>query len=242
MQEIFQRIEKKYVLSKEQKDELLKKASEHLKEDEYGPSTICNIYYDSITHDLIRTSIDRPVYKEKIRLRSYNVPDRNTKVFLEIKKKYDGVVYKRRIVAKLSEIMSYLEDGMFFSCNQQILKELSYCFQIYNLEPMLFLAYDRIAYYDKDSHDFRLTFDTNIISRDYDLNLEKGVYGEMISEENQFIMEVKCGGGLPLWFVKILNDLKLYPTSFSKYGKVYLESLKKKRKEKVASKSLATSE
>lgn len=227
MQEIFKRVEKKYVLTKEKKEILINKIKGNVIPDEYGPSTICNIYYDTSNHDLIRTSIDKPIYKEKIRLRSYNMPNQNSKVFLEIKKKYDGIVYKRRIAGKLRDIESFLNNGKRFECNEQILNELSYCFRFYNLKPMLFLAYDREAFYDKEDKSFRITFDTNIISRDYDLELEKGVYGEKIYDNNTFIMEVKCSGGLPLWFVKIINDLEIFPTSFSKYGKVYVNSLKK---------------
>ena len=229
LQEIFKRIEKKYILNKNKKEILLDKIKEHIISDKYGPSTICNIYYDNLNHDLIRTSIDKPIYKEKVRLRSYNVPDKDSKVFLEIKKKYDGIVYKRRVSSTLKDIESFLECGEKFKCNKQILNELEYCFKIYHLVPMLFLAYDREAYYDKDDKNFRITFDTNIIARDYDLKLEKGVYGEKLYDDNTYVMEVKCLGGLPLWFVKIINELEIYPTSFSKYGKVYINSMKNKK-------------
>lgn len=233
MQEIFKRIEKKYVLTKEKKDLLLERIKEHLVPDEYGPSTICNIYFDTVNHDLIRTSMDKPIYKEKVRLRSYNVPNEDSKVFLEIKKKYDGIVYKRRILGKLSDIEAYIEKGETFNCNEQILHELEYCFKFYKLEPMLYLAYDRIAYYDKDDKNFRITFDTNLVSRETDLKLESGIYGDLISDANTYIMEVKSTGGLPLWFVKIINELEIYPSSFSKYGKVYMTSLKNKNKVKI---------
>lgn len=229
MQEIFKRIEKKYILTREKKEILLEKIKEYLTADEYGPSTICNIYYDTANYDLIRASIDKPIYKEKIRLRSYNIPKKDSKVFLEIKKKYDGIVYKRRIAGKLQEIENYLNKGEKFECNEQILNELDYCFKLYELEPVLFLCYDRVAYYDKEDKNFRITFDTNIISREYDLELSKGIYGEKIYDDNTFVMEIKCNGGLPIWFVKIINELEIFPSSFSKYGKVYINSIKNKK-------------
>ena len=221
MQEFFQRIEEKYILTKEQKDRFINIVKEHLKDDEYGPSTVCNIYYDNENNDLIRSSLDKPVYKEKVRLRSYNVPNKNTTTFLEIKKKYDGIVYKRRITEKLGNIENHLTSCGELSCNKQILNEIDYCFDYYKLSPALFLAYDRVAYYDRDNQDFRITFDTNIVARDYDLELEKGVYGKKYCDENTYIMEVKCAGGLPFWFIDALEKIKAYPASFSKYGKVY---------------------
>ena len=234
MQEIFQRIEKKYILTKEQKEELLNLVRAHLNEDEYGPSTICNIYFDNENNDLVRTSIDKPIYKEKVRLRSYNVPNKDTTTFLEIKKKYDGIVYKRRITEKLGHIEKHLINGEELNCNQQILNEIDYCFDYYKLNPALFLAYDRVAYYDNKDPNFRITFDTNIIARDYDLELEKGVYGEKYCDENTYIMEVKCGAGLPFWFIDAIEKVKAYPASFSKYGEVYEAQLPGRRCEAVA--------
>ena len=225
MQEIFQRIEEKYVLTKKQKDHLFELIKSHLKDDEYGPSTICNIYYDSKNKDLVRISMDKPFYKEKVRLRSYNVPDKESTAFLEIKKKYDGIVYKRRIANSLEDIENHIDEGKQINSNNQIVNEIDYCFKIYDLEPSLFLAYDRVAYYDKDDSSFRLTFDTNITARDYDLDLSKGVYGKKYCDENTYIMEIKCGGGLPFWFIRALQEVKAYPGSFSKYGKVYEANL-----------------
>ena len=221
MQEIFQRIEEKYILNREQKDKLLELIKDHLKDDEYGPSTVCNIYYDNMNKDLVRTSMDKPFYKEKVRLRSYNTPGKDSTAFLEIKKKFDGIVYKRRIANSLGDIEDHLEEGKSIDCNKQIVNEIDYCFKYYKLQPSLFLSYDRVAYYDKDDSSFRLTFDTNITARDYDLDLSKGVYGKKYCDSNTFIMEIKCAGGLPFWFLRALQEVKAYPGSFSKYGKVY---------------------
>ncbi len=221
MQEIFQRVEEKYILTKQQKETLYNLVKDHLKDDEYGPSTICNIYFDNINNDLVRTSMDKPFYKEKVRLRSYNVPNEQTTAFLEIKKKFDGIVYKRRIANKLNEIENHIEIGKQIDCNKQIVNEIDYCFDYYKLKPAMFLSYDRVAYYDKDDASFRVTFDTNIVARDYDLDLSKGIYGIKYCDENTYIMEIKCAGGLPFWFLRALQEVKAYPGSFSKYGKVF---------------------
>ena len=140
---------------------------------------------------------------------------------MEIKKKYDGIVYKRRIADSLIDIEEHIDNGKQISCNKQIISEIDYCFKYYNLVPALFLAYDRVAYYDKDDPSFRLTFDTNIIARNYDLDLSKGVYGKKYCDDNTYIMEIKCAGGLPFWFIRALQEIKAYPGSFSKYGNVY---------------------
>ena len=227
MQEIFERVEKKYILTKAQKEQLMQLVSSHLVDDEYGPSTVCNIYFDNENNDLIRNSLDKPAYKEKVRLRSYNVPNKDTTTFLEIKKKYDGIVYKRRITETLGHIEGHIENGENLECNKQILNEIDYCFDYYKLNPALFLAYDRVAYYDSQDKNFRITFDTNIVARDYDLELEKGVYGETYCDDNTYIMEVKCSGGLPFWFISALEEVKAYPASFSKYGKVYADNFEK---------------
>lgn len=229
MQEIFKRVEKKYMVTEEQKKQILEKIHDYIRIDKYGPSTICNIYFDSESHDLIRASLDKPIYKEKVRMRSYNVPNEDTEVFLEIKKKFDGVVYKRRISSSLKSIENYLKYGTEVECNPQIKKEIDYCFEYYHLKPTLFLAYDRIAYYDKTNDEFRISFDTNIISREYDLALEKGVYGDKLIDDGTYIMEVKCSDGYPMWFVEVLEELKIYPHSFSKYGTIYEESFKKEK-------------
>ena len=228
MQEIFQRIEEKYILTKWQKERLLELVKDHLRDDEYGPSTICNIYFDNRNKDLVRTSLDKPFYKEKVRLRSYNVPNKETTTFLEIKKKYDGIVYKRRIADSLQDIEEHIDDGKNLECNKQIMNEIDYCFKYYELEPSLFLSYDRVAYYDKDDSSFRLTFDTNITARDYDFDLSKGVYGNKYCDENTYIMELKCSGGLPFWFIRALQEVKAYPGSFSKYGKIFEANYAKK--------------
>lgn len=227
IQTVFKRVEKKYLLNKYQAEKLINKISRYIKSDEYPYSKICNIYFDTQNSDLIRRSIEKPVYKEKVRLRSYGIPNKEDRVFLEIKKKFDGVVTKRRIALKLEDVYDYLENGKKPEANKQIFNEIDYCFKKYSLKPSMYISYERYSYAGKDDDNFRLTFDTNIISRDSDLKLDNGDYGINAIGKDVFLMEVKCLGSMPLWFTNTLSDLKIYPISFSKYGKIYENKLLK---------------
>ncbi|MBQ9315124.1 MAG: polyphosphate polymerase domain-containing protein [Clostridia bacterium] len=222
MAEIFRRIEKKYILTKEQYEKLQDAISQYMVEDQYGKSTICNIYFDSNQYQMISHSIEKPFFKEKVRLRSYNTPTQDSKVYLEIKRKCDGIVGKRRIEMRLREFNQYLNDssGVYIT-NQQIKSELDYYFKMYQLRPAMYISYTRTAYYQKDNPDFRLTFDSNVLARKYDLNLDGGEYGNQILENDKYIMEIKTLNSIPLWLVEELTKLKIVPGSFSKYGTAY---------------------
>lgn len=221
---IFKRVEEKYLLTENQKERLLEEIKEYIEKDKYYESTICNIYFDNLNHDLIINSLDKPFFKEKIRLRSYGVPTLKDDVYLEIKRKYNGIVSKRRVKMTLKEFYNYL-NNQIFDHNNQIMKEIDYCFKYYNLIPTIYIAYDRISYKGKDC-DLRITFDSNLRSRFDDLKLELGDSLEKYFKENYYIMEIKTLGSIPLWLVKSLSKLNIYPTLFSKYGKIY-----EKRKE-----------
>lgn len=221
MAEIFRRVEKKYMVNKEQYLNIKNFLNKKMIEDEHGKSTICNIYFDTQNYDLIMHSITKPIFKEKIRLRSYNIPNLQSDVFLEIKRKFNGIVSKRRVEMKLSDYYKFEKNNNNF--NGQVENELKYYFELYNLEPKMFLSYYRRAYYDKENKDFRITFDSNIIARNYDLKIEKGNYGTPILEEDKYIMEIKTLGAIPMWYVKKLDELKVAPCGFSKYGEAYTQ-------------------
>lgn len=233
----FRRIEKKYILTREQYLFFKEAIKEKMIEDEHGKSTICNIYLDTEQFDLIRHSITKPIYKDKVRLRSYNIPTLESNVYLEIKRKYDGVVSKRRMVMKLEQYYRYLNKNIKLEENQ-VIKELDYYFEHYKLKPTMFLSYYRRAYYDKENRDFRLTFDSHILARSYDLELEKGNYGIHILEKNKYIMEVKTLGAIPMWFVKLLDEAQIGPCGFSKYGEAYTQLILKNNKEKEEEKKI----
>lgn len=219
MKDIFERTEKKYVLSEEQYDALSEGLSKHLKEDEYGLQTITNIYFDTEDFELIRHSLEKPEYKEKLRIRCYGVPTLESEAYFEIKKKYEGVVYKRRVSMPLSEIYDSIEKRKVEG-DSITKKEISEFLLKYNPEPRYVICYERVALYDPLSS-LRMTFDTNIRSRSYDLRLEFGDYGEQLSEDKLYVMEIKAQGGMPLWLADLLNRCKIFPSSFSKYGKIY---------------------
>ena len=216
---VFQRVEQKYILSKEQKNSFLEKAQDWLVKDPYFESKICNIYFDNNNNDLIVSSLEKPMFKAKVRLRSYDVPDMDSKVFLEVKDKYKGLVGKRRIKLSLKEFYDYYEKG--YIENNQIMKELNYYFNKFDLKPFMFLAYDRNSYYEKDNRNLRITFDHNLRSRSDNLRLELGDNGQKYFTDDTYIMEIKVLNAMPLWLTRILSELKIYPTSFSKVGSIY---------------------
>ena len=224
---IFKRVEQKYLLTEQQYKLLFKKINKYLKEDKYFKSTICNIYFDTINNDLIINSLEKPIFKEKIRLRSYQVPSINDDVFLEIKEKYKGVVGKRRIKLKLKDFYNYLKTNNY-DRNSQIMNEINYYFKYYNLKAAIYIAYDRMSYCGKEDKNLRITFDTNLRSRNSDLKLELGDAGKCYFKDKKYIMEIKILGAMPLWLVRSLSELKIYPTSFSKYGSIYQKELKER--------------
>ncbi|MBQ8659432.1 MAG: polyphosphate polymerase domain-containing protein [Bacilli bacterium] len=219
---VFNRVEKKYLLTKEQRELLFDRINEYLNEDRYFKSTICNIYFDTVNNDLIINSIDKPVFKQKFRLRSYFVPGMEDDVFLENKTKYKGIVNKRRVKMKLRDYYKY-EKNNYFSNDSQILKEFSYFFNYYDLKPYIYIAYDRLSYVGKNDSQLRITIDSNLRSRTEDLKLELGDAGKKFFKEDMYIMEIKTLGAMPFWLVNALSELKIYPRSFSKFGRIYLK-------------------
>ncbi len=231
--EVFNRYEKKYLIDCDTFKRLTEVIALHMRQDKYNRDgrlyNIANIYYDTPDDELIRTSIEKPAYKEKLRLRSYGVVRREDEVFLEIKKKYEGIVNKRRTKLKLAEAYRLtgegIEPGEAPYINRQVLREIQYFLKVYNLEPKVYLSYDRMAFFDRDDDDFRVTFDTNIRTRRYDLGLELGNHGEPLLDRGIWLMEVKSSKAAPLWFTSMLTELSVYPTSFSKYGTEYKKYL-----------------
>jgi len=225
---IFKRVEEKYLLTHEQYKKLFDNINDYIEKDKYFETTICNIYFDNNEDELIYTSMDKPIYKHKIRLRSYGTPKIDDDVFLEIKFKFKKVVGKRRIKIKLKDFKNYLKTRKYCG-NDQIMKEIDYLFNLYDLKPSYFIAYDRKSYREKNNENLRITIDTNLRSRKDNLSLEFGDKGKLYFKERKYIMEIKTLGAMPLWLVKNLSNLGIYPVSFSKFGSIY----KKDKEEKV---------
>jgi hypothetical protein len=223
VQTVFKRFEIKYLLNREQYQGLKELMSLYMNGDDFGNTTICNIYYDTESSEVIRRSIEKPLYKEKLRVRSYGVAKKDTKVFVELKKKFEGIVYKRRISMTNTEV-DHLMNGDKTTTNQ-IAKEIKYYKSNYqNLVPAMYIAYNREAFFAKENHEFRMTFDQDITYRNYDLNLESDIYGDKLLEDGQILLEVKTGVGFPIWLKDYLSANQLYKTSFSKYGNIYKET------------------
>ncbi len=190
--------------------------------DNYGRTTIRNLYFDTDSFLLIRRSIEKPSYKEKLRVRSYGTADNDSTVFVELKKKYKSVVYKRRVSLRYQEAMDWIARTKHCHKKTQICNEIDFFLDHYEtLHPTVFLSYEREAYYTREASDFRVTFDENILVRSSDLNLTSEAYGTPILPEGKLIMEIKCSGGMPLWMTEVLSREKIYKTSFSKYGTAY---------------------
>lgn len=226
----FKRYEKKYMLTEEQFNNLIPRLLEYMEEDEHCKSgedySIYNIYYDTKNSDLIKHSLSKPYYKEKLRLRSYKVPKSpKDKVFLELKKKIGGIVNKRRVVLTLEEAYKFLESGQrpitkdYIS--EQVINEIEYFLSRNTVYPTAYISYSRMAFFGKEDRDFRVTFDSNILTRRNDLYLEMGSFGEELLKPGSRLMEVKILGAIPLWLANIFSELSIYSTSFSKYGNEY---------------------
>lgn len=216
---VFARIEKKYVLDEEAYHLLMNEIKDHIRLDQYGKHTICNLYFDNDHDELARCNFQKPIYKEKLRLRSYGVPQKDSLVFLEMKKKYDGIVYKRRVGMNLADIGPFVQGKRM--PKDQIEKELQYFIQFYHPYPKIYLAYERCAYCGIDEPELRMTFDENIRSRKDQLFLEMGDQGQLLFNEKTYLLEIKTRDAYPTWLIQALNKLFIYPASFSKYNNVY---------------------
>lgn len=226
----FKRNEVKFILSEDQKEAFLKEIGHHLVADEFQKYTICNVYLDTPDSRLIRKSIEKPAYKEKMRVRSYGIADENTKVFVELKKKYEGVVYKRRVKMPYDEAKHFIVGDL---CrNGQIEGEIDYFIEFYKgIKPAMYIAYEREAFKGLEDDQLRVTFDDQIMWRDKDVSLGSEIYGNPILEEGQQVLEIKCGDAMPLWLATALSNNRIYKTSFSKYGKAYLSQQQMEEKQ-----------
>ena len=220
----FKRYEKKYIVSDAQKAAFLAEIADRIEPDKYGRSTVSNIYFDTPNYRLIRASIEKPVFKEKLRLRAYGTPEDDTNVFVELKKKYHSVVYKRRINLKYAVAYDYLINGVRPPKvkNKQVFSEIDYFINYYEgLRPAAAIFYDREAYYCSENKELRFTFDSNIRYRHENFDLRNGSEGTHILDEGLSIMEIKCLGSMPLWVTAALSKHKIFPASYSKYGRSY---------------------
>lgn len=223
-QNVFKRYELKYLITRQQKDLLLQYMEPYMKADSYGRSTIYNIYYDTPDSVLIRRSLEKPVYKEKLRVRSYGVASPDKTVFIELKKKYKGIVYKRRISVTEKEASEYLNRGHPLSVKNQITDEIDYFCNFYQgLKPAMAISYEREAFFGKEDSELRITLDENIMWRDETMSLCEKPRGNLVLAPDEILMEIKVAGCMPLWLAHFLSVQEIYKTSFSKYGRAFLQ-------------------
>lgn len=224
---IFERFESKYLLPAEKYFDFKNFILQKMKPDAYGLTTIQSLYYDTDSYLLIRNSLEKPVFKEKLRLRCYGLATQDSKIYFEIKRKYNGIVYKRRLATTQSQV-----ENLLFGREEspsQIAQEIAYFDINYQgLEPKVLIISEREAFADEHS-DLRITIDKNIRYRNYDLSLDKGFYGEAILPQDRYLMEVKTSSAYPLWLVNYLSKNKIYKSSFSKYGTAYLKMNERKK-------------
>jgi len=241
-QAVFKRYEIKYMVTAEQKEKILRAMEQYMEPDRFGRSTIRNLYFDTDDFVLARHSIAKPDYKEKLRIRSYTKADADSTVFVELKRKYDGVVYKRRIGLPDKDAMKWMagvrnrdiEDELEKG-SSQVASEIEYFTGLYSgLRPVIYLSYDREAYRMKTGAgtadggaEFRVTFDSNILCRESELTLASDAYGTPLLGDGMYLMELKCPGAIPLWMTKVLSEEHIYKTSFSKYGTAYCGFMEK---------------
>ena len=225
----FRRMEIKYLLSERQTEQLLERISGRMAEDRYSRQTTCSLYCDSPDLLLARLSMDKPVYKEKLRLRSYGNVTHSSPAILEIKKKFSGIVYKRRIPADFASAERFLTDGAPLEAadynSRQVAAEIRHMMSRDGLQPRAAIFYDRRAFHGADDPELRLTLDGNVRFRLDDLDLRHGTDGVYLQGQPFRIMEIKSATAIPLWLAGILSEMELYPGSFSKYGSVYRQFL-----------------
>ena len=224
----FKRFEKKYLLNPYQYSVLKAEIDKRFVPDKYGETKICNLYLDTSDYVLIRRSVDKPVFKEKMRLRTYGIANDNSTAFIEIKRKFDSIVYKRRIHMNYMDALKCVNGEYSSLDDKQIANEIRYLFDFYgDIRPKFYISYDRCAFFYKETSDIRVTFDKNLIWRDTDLDLRLGSYGYDLLPKGYTLMEIKVPNTVPLWLANLLSELKIYPRSFSKVGTAYKTMLGK---------------
>lgn len=226
LRSVFERKETKYIITSWQHDRLLEILENRMSVDEFGLTKICNIYFDTRDFRVIRDSIEKPKYKQKLRLRTYGVPNTETPSFVELKKKLNGIVYKRRAVMPYIDAMRLLVNREKPAEQTQILREIEWVLDSDpELAPAMVLCYDRCAFFGVDDPELRMTMDTNITYRTTDFDLTRGAYGDVLMDSSRYVLELKTNGAMPLWLADAFDRLRIYPGSYTKYGNAYKKML-----------------
>lgn len=241
LKRVFERRENKYLLGMADYLAVRRQMAGHMHEDQFGRTAVMSLYFDTSDYQMIQKSMEGGDYKEKFRLRCYGTPDADAPIFLELKKKIQRVVYKRRIGVPYKTIHQVISDGRVrvndreLTANEaQIEHEIQWVFDRYHLEPKVLVAYDRIAMVDDNDPDFRVTFDFDVRYRTGDMVMSAGSFGTSINADFDVIMEVKAMGAYPKWFADIISEQHLVKGRFSKYGYIYEHILSQGENQHVA--------
>ena len=224
---VMKRYELKYIITKEQELFFRRRIEGRMLPDKYGLTSIASLYYDTPDYRLINASIEQPPFKEKMRLRSYGLATDDSPVFLELKRKAYGIVYKRRVQTTVPLAEKMFSGDADICAGGQISREISYFRDYYgNLAPACLIIYDRTAFYEPGG-DLRLTIDGNPRYRTDRLDLRVSMDGISLLPEGCSILEIKVQDAMPLWLTAILDEGKIYKASYSKYGEAYKAQMKK---------------
>ena len=222
MQFNFKRYEKKYLVTHKQAAAVTAALLKHMTLDEYGTYWVQNIYMDTDNWDVINKSLEKPLYKEKMRLRCYGIPDETSNIFLELKKKFAGVVYKRRMAFSLEALKHPLREVLSKE-DQQIAKELDFYLKGNPVDEKMFIAFRRTAYTGVENPGLRVTFDNDVRYRCCNLDFTSPEHGRQVLHENYQLMEIKTPISIPLWLSRALSENGIYRTSYSKYGTCFTD-------------------
>jgi hypothetical protein len=218
----FKRYEQKYLLQQDQYHNFLNLMGDAFQSDKYGPSTIYTVYYDTPDHRIIGKAFTKAVFREKLRLRSYGIPGPGINVYVEIKKKYNGIIYKRRFPVDFENLKDLYTLPSPPSAEEGLFDEFRFFYQRYSLAPVFFLSYNRVALESKSDKRLRLTFDTNIRWRSDNFDFTHGNSGYPLLKADECLMELKTVEPIPLYVSNCLTKNKIFPASFSKSKLAYL--------------------
>ena len=218
MKETFQRKELKYLLDAPSLYRLREAVSRHLLPSEFGTSQVNSLYLDTRERSVIARSVEKPLYKEKLRIRWYRSGSLATasEAFVELKKKHKGIVYKRRLAVSPQTAIGFSRgSGLGGS---QIAREIEAARQrMGDLLPSALVICRRTSFGSDGEGELRITFDEGLRV----LDLFDGGQTVYPLEPGQVVLEVKGANAHPFWLVDALSAERAYPVAFSKYGAFY---------------------
>ncbi len=224
---VMKRYELKYILTPEKEAYFRRRLEGHMQIDRFGLTSVASLYYDTPEYRLVSASIEKPEFKEKMRLRSYGIATDSSPVFLELKRKAYGIVYKRRVQSTFPLVGKFFAGEADICAGGQINHEITYFRDLYgNLAPACLIIYDRTAFFEPGG-DLRLTIDGALRYRTEALDLRVSMDGIPLLPPGYSILEIKVQQAMPLWLTRILDEGKIYKGSFSKYGEAYKRQMLK---------------